>query len=194
MFNIKTYIDPKGIWNYYKEHPQELFEKMVLVAETTYDDADTKCYLFLTEDSGKPFLTLESENEIIDSTHLEKDNYKVLTQHFLEKLDKTIPLTLQKAKGSLPNENMYTGEITKVLDSFLVKATGKSKIYLLKSNSNSYYIRMPGKTIGVLETDINDVIFTVTIENSSLERFQPDTKIFLKSLSGYTLRCLHKNH
>ena len=86
MANVKICIKPESVWSYYEQHSCELTERMDVIAETSFDDANTKCYLFLTEDSNKPFITLESMNEILDSSHLEKGNYMECVNLLLKKL------------------------------------------------------------------------------------------------------------
>lgn len=186
MFNTKIHIQPEEVMKYYKEHSVELLEKMMVIAETTYDDTNEKCYLFLTEDSGKPFVTLESSETIMDSAYLTENNYKEIVLRFLEKLDKTSPLILKRAEGSLPNEKKFYGAIMGELDSYLVNKSSRHKTYLLNINKN-WYIRLPGKTIGKLELGTDNKILSASINKTNLELFKSEVNAFLRLLKGYTV-------
>jgi len=67
MKGIKICIEPEKLRDYFEKEKERLAETMDVVAKTVCDDADKACFLFVTNENGKMFLSLESPDEIVDS-------------------------------------------------------------------------------------------------------------------------------
>lgn len=196
MFNVKVFIKPEETFSYYKEHRKELCDKMEVIAETAYDDMHSKCYLFLTEDSGNAFISLESSDTIIDSEYLTEDNVVEVVRTFLSKLDKMIPLLLVKAQDALPNESKFRGTITERLDEMLLNKTRLPKTYIYKSFSlgkdQLYSIRIPGRTVGFLRINSQKEITKIKIDERGLRFFEEGTNQVLDTYRGYVLEVMNQ--
>lgn len=64
---IKICIEPEKVREYYEAEKDRLSETMDIVAKSELDDADKACFLFVTNENDKMFLSLESPDEIVDS-------------------------------------------------------------------------------------------------------------------------------
>lgn len=65
--NIKIDIYPENVKTYYEAEKSRLIDDMHIIACSQFDDADKKCYLFVTDDNDEMFVSLEAPNGIIDS-------------------------------------------------------------------------------------------------------------------------------
>lgn len=66
--NIRWRIPIEEIWDYFKENKDSLSDRMEIICESAFDDADKKWWLFMTTDDEEPlFLSLENSEIIIDS-------------------------------------------------------------------------------------------------------------------------------
>lgn len=67
MKGIKICIEPEMLRDYFEKEKGRLAETMDIVAKSEFDDADKACFLFVTNENDKMFLSLESPEEIVDS-------------------------------------------------------------------------------------------------------------------------------
>lgn len=105
MNDLKVYLKPEHVLSYWENHKEELHDTMKVIAETLYDDADTKCYLLLTEDSGRALISIESIDSVLDSTYLSEDNATEVVLNFSNKLEeKQLSLTWEEIKQKYPNQ------------------------------------------------------------------------------------------
>jgi len=65
--NIKIDIYPENVRAYYEAEKSRLIDDMHIIACSQFDDADKKCYLFVTDSNDEMFVSLETPNGIIDS-------------------------------------------------------------------------------------------------------------------------------
>lgn len=91
MNNVKILIQPESVFNYFLDNKQRLKDKMEIIAESDTDDLDRKCFLYLTNENGDLFLSLEAPDIIIDSERCyTKIETELSVKNFLCELEKLI--------------------------------------------------------------------------------------------------------
>lgn len=197
MFNVKVCIKPEEVYQYFLDHKEELKDKMDIVATTDTDDFDKKSFLFLTNESGELFLSLEAPGLIVNSEYCSESNTEDNVNKLLTELDKLYPIVLHRRFPSLKyNDNQYVCELTKEIDKYLIGLSDIYCSYLYDFSPRKehdgkegyiYTIRSPGSTKGCVFVDNQGIITEVKFYSDSLGYFKPEVKILEKELLGYQL-------
>ncbi len=187
--NIKVFIQPEDVYQYFLDHKEELTDKMAVIAASDTDDFDKKSFLFMSNEDGILYLSLESPETIIDSEYCNKNEFKIIVNKFLDKLSKLTPIVLYN-KYKYPNSfKEYTCEITKEIDKYLKGLSKHYYSYLVdygpRNDGYAYAIRSPGSTKGYIHTDKNNIITEIKI--GELEYFTSGVTEIEKEFLGYEL-------
>ena len=191
--NIRIFIQPENVYQYFLDHKSELESNMKMIASTDTDDFDKKSFLFMTVDDGDLFLSLESPEEIVESDFCfsEIDTESAVC-NFLDVLDKLTPIKLYEV--GLNKE--YRCTITKEIDKYLHNLTKHYYSYLYDygpfkdKNGKSVYaysLRTPGSTKGHIFVNENNTIVELKIYSDTLRYFKEEVKDLEKEFIGYTL-------
>lgn len=86
--NIRIFIQPEDVYKHFLQFKEELKETMHEIASTDTDDFDKKCYLFLTNEGGELFLSLEAPVIIVDSEYCSANDTEDIVNKFLKELEK----------------------------------------------------------------------------------------------------------
>ena len=197
LFNTRIFIQPEEVYKYFLEHKEELEDSMKAIASTDIDDFDKKSFLFLTNEDGILFLSLEASEVIVDSEYCYESDIKDTVNDFLIKLDKLYPITLSKKwPNSKYGDKEYICQFTKEIDKYLHGLNDVYYSYLYdygprkEFNGNEgyiYSIRSPGSTKGHIFIDNQGIITEVKFYDDTLEYFDPEVKILEKEFLGYQL-------
>lgn len=191
--NIRVFIQPKDVYQYFLDHIRELEDNMIMIASTDTDDFDKKSFLFMTNNNGDLFLSLETPDEIVDSSYFcfNSTNTENTICFFLEMLDKSTPIVMHK--NTLEE---YRCVITNEIDKYLLNLHKDYYSYLYDfgpfkdSNSRNVYaysIRSPGSTKGHIFVNENNTIIEFKIYDDSLKYFKSEVKDLEKEFIGYEL-------
>lgn len=82
---LKVFINPDDIYEYFCEYEEHLKDEMEIIAETDVDFSE-RSFLFITNENGVIFLSLEAPGVIVDSAECTKDNVTQKVNEFLEML------------------------------------------------------------------------------------------------------------
>ena len=69
MRNIRVFIQPENVYDYFMENKEVLKEEMKIIAKSDCDDFSKTSFLFLTNMNGELFLSLEAPETIVDSEY-----------------------------------------------------------------------------------------------------------------------------
>lgn len=197
--NIKIFIQPEEVYQYFLDHKKELKDNMIMIASTDIDDFDKKSFLFMTaSEEGNLLLSLEAPEVIVDSEYCFEADTKDTVSKFLDKLDRLTPIALYKKRKNNLCED-YTCKITKEIDKYLIGLNPHYYSYLYdfgpfkKCNEHTteevyaYSIRSPGSTKGHIFVDENNIITELKFYEDSLHYFHPDVQKLEKEFIGYEL-------
>lgn len=110
--NIRIFIQPEDVYQYFLDHKSELEDNMKMIASTDTDDFDKKSFLFMAVDDGDLFLSLESPEEI--------DKYLLnLSEHYYSYLYDF---------GPFKNKNVYA---------YTIRSPGSSKGHIFVNENNT---------------------------------------------------------
>lgn len=155
---------------------------MRIIASTDTDDFDKKSFLFLTNEGGNLFLSLEVPEVIVDSEYCNEYDTKNTVNDFLVKLDKLYPITV-----------CY---ITKRIDKYLKNLSKYNHSYIYDFGPREefdgqegyiYAIRSPGSTKGCIYIDKDNIITDFKIYDDSLNHFKEGVKDLEQEFIGYEL-------
>ena len=86
--NIRIFIQPEDVYQYFLDHKKELEDNMKMIASTDTDDFNEKCFLFMTNENGDLFLSLEAPDVIVNSEYCFEADTKDTVNRFLKELEK----------------------------------------------------------------------------------------------------------
>lgn len=183
MFNnIRVFIQPEDVYQYFLDHKEQLEDNMRMIASTDTDDFDKKSILFLTNECGNLLLSLEGPETIIDSEYCNEFDIENVVNDFLVKLDKLSPITV-----------CY---ITKRIDKYLKNLSKYNHSYIYDFGPREefdgqegyiYVIRSPGSTKGCIYIDKDNIITKFKIYDDSLHYFKEGVKDLEQEFIGYEL-------
>lgn len=185
MFNTKVFIQPEDVYQYFLEHKKELEDNMHIIASTDIDDFDKKSFLFMTNNDGDLFLSLEAPDTIVDSEYCFEYDTEESVNKFLEKLDKLTPIVLKYTYSDSRYVRYAPSVITRELDKYL----NQSFLCTIKDETGIYEISIYDTlrgSIGDIYLNEDDIITKVFIYELTKSTVKELAKIE-KELLGYKI-------
>jgi hypothetical protein len=101
MRGVEQHINQNSVMEYYKVHEHELLNCKIILAESSdFIDPVKKQFIYLTCERGKPVLSLETEDGIVQKRTLSKTNSETVYCSMLDKLDEIVREKSSDSRGS----------------------------------------------------------------------------------------------